>query len=62
MQVLQKAHIKIMACAIYNCLFFSYTDTLLFWWKIKSYCDCCFPQKLDSSPLFSDIYYEAILV
>ena len=24
---------------------FSYTYTLLFWWKIKSRCDRCFPQQ-----------------
>ena len=27
-------------------LFFSYTYNLLFCWKIKSCCDCCFPQKI----------------
>ena len=46
LQVLEKASIKMMACAIYTYLVFSYTCTLLFWWKTKSYCDCCFLQQI----------------
>ena len=42
----QKARIKIVTRAIYTYLFFSYTYTLLFYWKIKSGCDCCFPQQI----------------
>ena len=46
LQVLQKAHINIVACAIYTYLFFSYTYTLFFCWKIKKIGDCCFPQQI----------------
>ena len=38
LQVLQKACIKVMARAIYTYLFFSYTYTPLFCYKIKSSC------------------------
>ena len=38
LQVLQKARIKIMACAIYTYLFFSYIYTILFCCKIKRFC------------------------
>ena len=38
LQVLQKACIKIVGRAIYTYLFFSYTYTLLYCCKIKSYC------------------------
>ena len=38
MQVLQKARIKIVACAIYIYLFFSFTYTFLFCCKIKTSC------------------------
>ena len=44
--VLQKARIKIVVHAIYTCLFFSYTYTLLFCWKIKSCGVCCFLQQI----------------
>ena len=43
LQVLQKTCIKIMACAIYTYIFFSYPYLLLLCWKINSCCDCCFP-------------------
>ena len=47
LQVLQKAHIKTVAHAIYTYIFFfSYIYTLLFCWKIKSCCDRCFPQQI----------------
>ena len=45
--VLQKARIKIVARAIHTYVFF-YTYTLLFCWKIKSCCDCYFPQQIRS--------------
>ena len=41
-----KARIKIVVGAIYTNLFFSYTYTFLFCWKIKSCCDPCFPQQI----------------
>ena len=43
MWVLQTACIKIVAHAIYTYLFFSYTYTLVFCWKI--WC-CCLPQQI----------------
>ena len=43
LQVLQKAHMKIVACAIFTYSFTSYTYTLLLCWKIKSCFNCCFP-------------------
>ena len=58
LRVLQKAHIKIVAHAIYTYFLLSYT--LLFCWKIKRCCGRCFPQQ--SRPLFNDIYCETILV
>ena len=57
LRVLQKACIKIVACAIYIYIFFSYIYILLFCWKIK-----IFLSKLDHRPLFNDIYCETILV
>ena len=42
--VLKKAPIKIVAHAIYTSWFFL-IHTLLFWWKIKTSFDCCFPQQ-----------------
>ena len=45
LQVLRKAHIKIVARAIYTHLFFYFTYTLLFCWKVKSCCGCYFPQE-----------------
>ena len=44
--MLQKACIKIVACAIYTYLFFSYTYTILFCRKIKSCCDQFFSANL----------------
>ena len=55
--VLQKASIKIVTCAVYTYLFFSYTYILLYCWKIK-HCDHC-------SYIYYDyiyIYYEYILL
>ena len=46
LRVFQKARIKIVARAIYTYLFFSYTYTLLFRWKIKSCCDRWFPMQI----------------
>ena len=46
LQVLRKAHIKIVAHAVFTYLFLTYVYTLLFCWKIKSCCDCCFPQQI----------------
>ena len=47
LQVLQKACIKIVACAIYTYLFFSYTCTVLFRCKKKKgCCDHCFLQRI----------------
>ena len=61
--VLQKACIKIVARAIYTYLFFSYTYTLIFCWKIKSCCDHCFPQQIrPHTTVQRCIYYETILV
>ena len=40
--------------------FFCFICTVLCYWKMKSYCDCCFPQQIRS--LFNDIYYETITV
>ena len=60
LQVLQKAHIKIIAHAIYTYLFFSYTYIFVFCWKIKSCCDHCSSQQI--KPLFNDIYFKTILV
>ena len=45
LQVLRKADIKIVACAIYMHLFFSFTYTLLFCRKVKNCCSCYFPQE-----------------
>ena len=43
-----KACIKIVTRAIYTCLFFYLCrhSTFLFCWKIKSWCDSCFPQQI----------------
>ena len=60
LRVLQKAHIKFVARAIYTYLSFSYTFTLRFSWKITSCCDRCFPQQI--RPLLNDIYCATILV
>ena len=47
LQVLQKACIKIVACAVYTYLFFSYTCPLLFRRKKKKgCCDHCFLQRI----------------
>ena len=46
LRVLQKVGIKIVAHAICTYLFFSYTCTLLFCWKMKSCFDRCFPQQI----------------
>ena len=46
LRVLQKAHIKIVAHAIYNYLFFSCRCILPFCWKIKSCCDHYFTQQI----------------
>ena len=43
--VLPKACIKIEASAIYTYLFFL-NYALSSCWKIKSFCDCCFPQQI----------------
>ena len=48
LQGAQKARIKIVVLAIYTYLFFSYSCTLLFYWKVKSCCDRCFPQQIRS--------------
>ena len=46
LRVLLKVRIKIVARGIYSYLFFSYTFTLLFYWKIKISCNRCFPQQI----------------
>ena len=45
-KVVQKARIKIVACAIYTYLFFSYTYTLLLCWEAKKCFDCCLLQQI----------------
>ena len=62
LQVLQKAHINIMACAIYTYLFFYYKYTLLFCWNIKKLMIAVFLSKLDLRPVLNDIHYKTILV
>ena len=62
LQVLQKACMKIVARAIYTYRFFSFTYTLLLYWKKKVVLIAVFLSKLDHRPLFNDIYYETILV
>ena len=44
--VLQKAHIKIVARAIYTCLFFFILTLSSSAWKIKSCCHRCFSQQI----------------
>ena len=47
LHMLQKARIKIVACAIYtNPFFLTLILWPLFFFKIKSCCDCCFPQQI----------------
>ena len=46
--------------SLYTYLFSSDTCTLLFCWKIKSCCDCCFSHQI--KPLFNYIDFETILV
>ena len=46
LRVIEKACMKILACAIYTYLFFLYIRTPLICWKIKSCCDHCFLQQI----------------
>ena len=46
LQVLQKARMKIVPVLFTLTYFFSYTHTLLFYWKIKRCWHRCFPQQI----------------
>ena len=57
LHMLQKAHIKMVACTIYTYLFLFYTYT-----PLKVVVIAVFLSKLHHRPLFNHIYYSTVLV